>query len=548
MSSSRRTRNGVPLRAPAAPGSRGTARLGRVAQRSRAAPSARRRGRAQSVFSFVAANGVLPGGPERKHFGFGSFDMNRTTTAGLFSSTARVPDRVPGSIGPMLRKLGTQRSSARRHGARRGSTAWQTGSGRVLRMQNPMVNTNTLALRAQQRGISLPIGLLVPPNIAGESLATQLDDPRRGIPSVLVLGNPSATRQRRSSRRSPDRHPSRLHVRLLARMVSRRPVRSRCQMVARWSCGGGRVSRENRSHRSFRLSRIDRHTVSRSRRVRGPELTRTLPIRDQAAHPRVEWLQGDLASPRDAALLVDGVDAVVHLAWTNTPLTSNAHLPSDASANLLPTLTLLEAVRALPRRLHVVFASSGGAVYGLARDGRPFSESDLCRPESSYGIQKLAVEQYLRMGATRGWFTATALRIGNPYGVLLPPERLQGFIGTALAQLQAGEPDPALRKPGERARLRPCARRMPRDRGSARRTLRVRPRQRRKRAGPLRRGHPRPDRGDSGRMPEVRVESSAAADDLPSWVVLDIARARDTLGWTPDEPADGVGQLLARTA
>jgi UDP-glucose 4-epimerase len=275
-------------------------------------------------------------------------------------------------------------------------------------------------------------------------------------------------------------------------------------------------------------------------------LARTLPTREQAAHPGVSWLQGDLASPRDAAVLVDGVDAIVHLAWTNTPLTSNSHLPSDASANLLPTLTLLEAVRAAPGCPQIVFASSGGAVYGAADRGRPFREDHECRPQSSYGIQKLTVEQYLRMGAQHGWFTATSLRIGNPYGVRLPPERMQGFIGTAVAQLVAGDP---IRVFGNLANVRDYlhlndlsrAIEMTLTPSAAYDVFNIGS------------GTAYSVEGVLSLLAEVvgaplsvHTERSEAADDLPSWVVLEVGKARDVLGWTAEIGLrDGLEQLIA---
>ncbi len=188
----------------------------------------------------------------------------------------------------------------------------------------------------------------------------------------------------------------------------------------------------------FLGSILTTYLAARGHEVRA--LVRTLRPSDARPHAGISWLQGDLGSPPDAAALVADTDATIHLAWSNTPLTSNAHLPSDASANLMPTLTLIEALRSEQERPHVVFASSGGAVYGVANDATPFREDHVCRPLSSYGIQKLAVEQYLRMASEHEWITASALRIGNPYGVPLPPERLQGFIGTAVAQLRAGMP------------------------------------------------------------------------------------------------------------
>lgn len=169
-------------------------------------------------------------------------------------------------------------------------------------------------------------------------------------------------------------------------------------------------------------------------------LTRTLGPSQAAPPPNVEWRQVDLASDRDCRAFVAGVDAIVHLAHTNTPLTSNESLPSDAATNTAPTLTLLQAIREAGTRPHVVYASSGGALYRPSPDGTPLDEDAPLEPLTSYGILKLAFEQYLAMAAHEGWLRATVLRIGNPYGVVLPAERLQGFIGVAIQQLVAGRP------------------------------------------------------------------------------------------------------------
>lgn len=169
-------------------------------------------------------------------------------------------------------------------------------------------------------------------------------------------------------------------------------------------------------------------------------LTRTLHPDQVVGFPTVKWVQGDLVSPYDCTSFVESLDLIVHLAGVNTPLTSDAHLASDAASNLVPTLTLLQAIREVGHRPHVILASSGGALYRLSGHRRPFRETDPAEPTSSYGIQKLAIEHYLRIAAEQGWLTATSLRIGNPYGVLLPPERRQGFIGVALNQLLHGRP------------------------------------------------------------------------------------------------------------
>ena len=46
----------------------------------------------------------------------------------------------------------------------------------------------------------------------------------------------------------------------------------------------------------------------------------------------------------------------------------------------------------------------------------------------------------MRLSAEQSWLTATSLRIGNPYGVLLPSERMQGLIGVVLNQTLHRQP------------------------------------------------------------------------------------------------------------
>lgn len=171
-------------------------------------------------------------------------------------------------------------------------------------------------------------------------------------------------------------------------------------------------------------------------------LARTLSNDTHDHHGRIAWLAGDLNSPALCADFVNAVDSVIHLAHTNIPLTSNRDLPGDTRANLIPSLNLLEAIKNAGKCTHLIYASSGGAIYGRAENPemRPLTEADPCNPITSYGIQKHAFESYLRMGVTEGWMKATALRIGNPYGVLLPPERMQGFIGIALHRILQGKP------------------------------------------------------------------------------------------------------------
>jgi UDP-glucose 4-epimerase len=59
---------------------------------------------------------------------------------------------------------------------------------------------------------------------------------------------------------------------------------------------------------------------------------------------------------------------------------------------------------------------------------------------SSYGIQKLAAEEYLRLAASKGYLTSTILRVGNAYGTPLSHFRMQGLIGVAVNCVAEGRP------------------------------------------------------------------------------------------------------------
>jgi UDP-glucose 4-epimerase len=274
-------------------------------------------------------------------------------------------------------------------------------------------------------------------------------------------------------------------------------------------------------------------------------LTRSAREWDEGS-PNVAWMIGDLASSADCARFAGGLDAIVHLAHVNVPLTSNRDLPADAAANLVPTLTLLQAVRAKARRPHIVYASSGGALYRPNSIGTSLTEDSPLEPRTSYGILKATTETYLQAAAAEGWLTAASLRVGNAYGSVLPRERLQGFIGVAVHEIAAGRP---VRLFGDPDNVRDYV-----HLGDVARAfeLALDPR------APWSIYNIGSGVGTSVRQlldlfrsmatAEVRVEEDAGekveAAHLPAWVVLDCTRARAELGWTAQvDLATGVREL-----
>lgn len=107
----------------------------------------------------------------------------------------------------------------------------------------------------------------------------------------------------------------------------------------------------------------------------------------------------------------------------------------DAQVNVVGMLNVLGcAVKSGARK--IIFASSG-ATFGTP-SRLPIDESTPQRPESPYGISKMAGEHYLRFFKAQHGLDFTALRYGNVYGPRQDPNGEAGvisiFIGKFLAE------------------------------------------------------------------------------------------------------------------
>lgn len=121
----------------------------------------------------------------------------------------------------------------------------------------------------------------------------------------------------------------------------------------------------------------------------------------------------------------------------------------DASVNILGVLTLLqECVRTGVKR--VVFASSGGAVYG-EQESFPAEESHPTRPISPYGVAKLTTEQYLFYYHAVFGLNAACLRYANVFGPRQNPEGEAGVVAIFARKLLAGQ-KPVINGDGKQTR------------------------------------------------------------------------------------------------
>lgn len=153
-----------------------------------------------------------------------------------------------------------------------------------------------------------------------------------------------------------------------------------------------------------------------------------------------EFIEGDIGSADAAALIRDRqFAAIVHLAAQIDVRRSVADPVADARINVLGSLNLLEAVRAHAPTTRVIFASTGGALYGRFVVP-PSPETDAKDPEAPYGIAKLSVEYYLAYYARVHGLATVALRFGNVYGPRQDPHGEAGVVAIFCTRLLNGEP------------------------------------------------------------------------------------------------------------
>jgi UDP-glucose 4-epimerase len=98
----------------------------------------------------------------------------------------------------------------------------------------------------------------------------------------------------------------------------------------------------------------------------------------------------------------------------------------DAAVNVLGTIRLLESCLEYGVG-KVVFASTGGAIYGEQREF-PATEDHPQYPVSPYGVSKLAAERYLHYYRAQYGLPYVALRYSNVYGPRQDPHGEGGVV------------------------------------------------------------------------------------------------------------------------
>lgn len=124
-------------------------------------------------------------------------------------------------------------------------------------------------------------------------------------------------------------------------------------------------------------------------------------------------------------------DIVIVLKWRGVPANFMDTGRQLVENNIVGTMLLIEAC--VEKKVKkIIFASSGGAIYGNC-ENLPIKEEEKKEPISLYAVQKLMVEDYLNYIARVYEMNVIILRIANPFGPNQKPFTGQGIVATFLA-------------------------------------------------------------------------------------------------------------------
>ena len=146
----------------------------------------------------------------------------------------------------------------------------------------------------------------------------------------------------------------------------------------------------------------------------------------------------DIASAKTVKLIEQiKPDVLSHHAAQMDVRHSVADPQFDARVNILGFINLLEACKNAGAK-KIIFASSGGAVYG-EQENFPATEEHPTRPASPYGVSKRTGELYLSYYQQAFGLPYIALRYANVYGPRQSAKGEAGVVAIFISLLLAGK-------------------------------------------------------------------------------------------------------------
>lgn len=162
-------------------------------------------------------------------------------------------------------------------------------------------------------------------------------------------------------------------------------------------------------------------------------------LKDIEKNPQYRFVQGDICDPEAVAIVMKGVDTVVHFAAESHVDRSILEAAPFVMTNVVGTQVLLDAaVKAKVKRFHHV---STDEVFGsLALDDpNTFTERTLYNPRSPYSASKAGSDHLVRAYYYTYGLPVTITNCSNNYGPYQFPEKL---IPLAITNLLEGKKVP----------------------------------------------------------------------------------------------------------
>ena len=155
-------------------------------------------------------------------------------------------------------------------------------------------------------------------------------------------------------------------------------------------------------------------------------------------NPKATFFNLDIRSEKlEHVFKKENPDCVVHHAAQMSVAVSMKKPVFDADVNILGGLNILQnCVKYNTKK--IIFASSGGTVYGEAENS-PTTENEPFCPLSPYGVSKVATEYYLSFYKHEYNLPYAALRYGNIYGPRQDPHGEAGVVAIFIKAMLTGK-------------------------------------------------------------------------------------------------------------
>ena len=146
---------------------------------------------------------------------------------------------------------------------------------------------------------------------------------------------------------------------------------------------------------------------------------------------------GDFSDLTPLEGIINNYEVVIHLISGTVPSTSMLDPVYDVEINLINTVKFIQLMNKNKIK-KIIFLSSGGTIY--KPNNSLISESCYIEPACSYGVVKVAIENYLNLFQKIYDLEVVILRVANPYGPYASKTHIQGVVGNFMKKIKIGMP------------------------------------------------------------------------------------------------------------